>query len=489
MNITVLPKEHHTLLVSSVLAVAAITLLVASTYKLSESPGIWLDEGIYTQLGMNIARVGQQALQVAPDTYVRNSYISVGYPLLYPLAFSYKMFGIGVLQGREVMVLFILLFALASYWLLRSLFGSWVGAWSILILESFPMLYGNGKSVLGEVPGLFFFIATLISLWYLEKNEYRDWRWYVAVGLAAGLCVATKPIFFLVIGALFLTLVVKNRAVSLSWSGFLIGLVALMVPILYWIHTQFGADITLQSLLSYYSNPYAAQQGYTLILQNATRFFTETTPVYTAMLFIIWAVALLIKRKMSRISSAELSAFFFCLLIIAAYLRLPGWYRYLFPAPTIALLFLPSALLVVFEYLQPKWSFLKNYAWLPYAVLVLLFSAQLYQTAHSSYVAQYYTSTRTRDVATAFSQLPKGASIFLYDVPELAVLLPTREYYQIVHLSPAIVIGTDQLTNLQKGTVDLVILNSSQYAIDTTLFSRYQPLMTVERYQILKRKY
>ncbi|MBI5405865.1 glycosyltransferase family 39 protein [Candidatus Kaiserbacteria bacterium] len=466
-----------------ILAVAI--LLVASTYKLSESPGIWLDEGIYTQLGMNVAQTGQLALQVAPAEFQHSSYISVGYPLIRPLALSYKLFGVGVVQGRAVMVVFILLFALASYWLMRRLYGPWVAAWSLLLLAGFPMLYGNGKSVLGEVPGLFFFILTLLALSYLEESGYRSWRWSVAAGLAAGLCIATKPIFLLVIGAVLVTLIIK-RGSGVTWSSVVIGTAALLIPFAYWLYTQLGADVTLSSILHDYGNPYVATHMATLVLQNALRFFTETTPLYTALLLGIWATALFVRRRMTSISGAELLAFFFCLLIIASYLRLPGWYRYLFPATIIVLMFLPAAAHIVFRALQEKWMVLKNQTWLISVVLALLVCAQLYQTACSSYVAEYYRSTRTRDVTAALIALPRTASIFLYNVPELGVLLPTRQYYQYVELSPGVVLGADQLPLLVRGVPDLVVINASMYVASPSLFARYTLLKTVDRYDLLK---
>ena len=48
------------------LAAGLIFVLFAGTYKLADSPGIWYDEGYYTQLAMNFAEHGQQLLQVSP---------------------------------------------------------------------------------------------------------------------------------------------------------------------------------------------------------------------------------------------------------------------------------------------------------------------------------------------------------------------------------------------------------------------------------------
>ena len=356
---------------------------------------------------------------------------------------------------------------------------------------SFAELYGNGKSVLGEVPGLFFLVATLIALRYLEKVRYQSIFWYIATGVLAGLCVATKPIFILLLAALFFTLMLQYKRVSLSWRGVLAGFVALAVPIAWWIYTQFGSDVTLRLLVLDYINPYSAQSGQVLmwqvVVRNFVRFFTETTPVYTALLTGAWAAALYVRRKTARPSAAELSAFIFCLLIIAAYLRLPGWYRYLFPATTIALLFFPSSVFSICGYMQERWSVWKNMPWLPYAALALLFCAQVYQVMFSSYVSRYYASTRTHNDVAAFAELPKNSSIFLYDLPELAVLLPSRTYYQYLEPAPGMAIGAGELAVLQKGAAAFAVASPKVYADNPALFAAYQPFENVSGFEILKK--
>ncbi len=172
------------------LALSTVLLLFAATYKLSEAPAVWYDEGLYSQAAFNFAEHGVHALQTAPDTFITNSYLTVGYTVLFPVSLSYKLFGVGVMQGRAVMVLFILAFAAAFYVLVRMLFGRWQAAWALLLLVSFPVLYGNGKPVLGEVPGMFFLVLTGIALVYLERSNYKSLWAYSAAGFAAGLCPA-----------------------------------------------------------------------------------------------------------------------------------------------------------------------------------------------------------------------------------------------------------------------------------------------------------
>ena len=56
------------------------------SYKLTESPPTWIDEGMVTQLALNLERHGIIGLQTSPDNFVSGAYISVGFPLIFPMA-------------------------------------------------------------------------------------------------------------------------------------------------------------------------------------------------------------------------------------------------------------------------------------------------------------------------------------------------------------------------------------------------------------------
>src|ERR1051326_6513130 len=88
--------------------VALLVTAVAAFYKLSDSPGIWYDEGYYFQLAVNVVHYGREVIQLAPHEFMSAWSITVGYPLIYPVALSMKLFGIGVLQARVPMALFII---------------------------------------------------------------------------------------------------------------------------------------------------------------------------------------------------------------------------------------------------------------------------------------------------------------------------------------------------------------------------------------------
>jgi 4-amino-4-deoxy-L-arabinose transferase-like glycosyltransferase len=477
---------YSSIMRNTLLCVGLFTAVFFSTYKLSEAPAIWYDEGFYTQIGANFAEQGEQLIQTAPGVFAPTTYITVGFPLIMPLSAAYTLFGVGVVQGRAVMVLFLLGFIFVSCFLARQLFGKDIAPWTVLLLASFPMLYGNGKPVLGEVPGLFFLAATLLALRYLEKTNYQDWRGYAATGALAGLCVAIKPFFLLLLGALFVTLLIKWKKISLNWYGVALGVVALLIPVGIWISLQFGADTSAASVLSDYANPYSISDLPSHIIGNALRLVTESTPLYTALLVSMWGLGIFLRRR-SGISSAEIAAFIFCILTLLSYLRLEGWYRYLFPATAVSLIFLPAALASVYTFFAEKISFLSRTGWLVYIGIALLCAGHLYQTAHASYVAQHYASDRTA-VMSAYLSTLKGKSVFLYNTPELAILLPHREYYQYLSPLPNVEIGKEVLKTLVGGGADVVIVSSEALEKNSEIFGAYVRNGMVDRYAILQKK-
>lgn len=469
------------------LAFATALLLCAATYKLSEAPAVWFDEGLYSQAAMNLAEHGKQTIQTAPGSLISSAYLTVGYSVLFPVSLSYKLFSVGVVQGRAVIVLFTLAFAAAAYVLVRMLFGRWQAAWALLLLASFPVLYGNGKPVLGEVPGMFFLLLTCIALVKLERSEYRNIWAYLAAGLAAGLCVVTKPIFIMLLPALAVTWFIKRRTIQVRWAGFFLAVGAFLLPVLVWAYIQFGGDGTLAKQLQYYlASPYPTNDKIGRALANFKQFFTQTTPIYVAFTIVIWGVSMFLrKKKKIVISAVEMFLFLFCFFILGMYLRIEGWYRYFFPAQIVALLFLPRALTASFAYVSERAHWLRKLYCAPYAFILLLVLMQLYQLAQSSYVAQYYQSTNTADVRSALSALGKESSFFLANVPEVAILLPSRNYYQYIDVAPDLRLGADQMPVLEKGIPLYVLLLPDTYTANPEIFARYHEHSQVGKYLVL----
>src|SRR3989344_112238 len=147
------------------------------------NPASWFDEGIYLQMTKNITSSGVWGVQTAPGVFTDYALISVGYPVFLPAVAAFKIFGANIAVLRFVAILFLLGFVLVFYFLSRKLYGAKLALFSTLLLATFSPLYGIGKNFLGEVPGLFFFVAGLLLLAFSEKAvrllffQVFSWVW------------------------------------------------------------------------------------------------------------------------------------------------------------------------------------------------------------------------------------------------------------------------------------------------------------------------
>ena len=495
-----LSMNKEILLVAALFCVA----LFFATYHLTESPPVWYDEGFYVQSAANLAEQGHLGLQFAPGTIAQSALITVGYPLIYPLALWFQVFGADISSARFLMVVFILGFLAASYVLARRLFGAEYAFGTLALLATFPPLYGNGKSVLGEVPGLFYLVVFLACFTAAQRHTgAKRYAWLVAAGLLAGLCVATKPTFLLLLPAIALGAFLEWRRDALTLKELSVAALAGLAPISYWFVSQFGTNDSLFYVLANYANPYQIQDMLQIIWNNLWRLFADVGSLYLVVLIGIWVSALVIRiRTGMAISSVEVIAFVFALLTIGNYARTTGWYRYLFEAQIVSLLFLPNALSVMVgnisrraEMLVPKFGqYIPSSSKVVFATVILLSVLGGYQTLFNSWVAEAYQSRRTAFWEAYFEEVSSATSFFFYNTPEVAFFSESRNYYQ--YLNPYEIrgipgegwpIGEEQLAALGAGIPDKVIVRSSAYK-EQELFKAYEVSQETYQYTILSKK-
>lgn len=479
--------------VASVSALLIIATFFA-TYHLKESPPVWTDEGIFVQAAANLAEYGQTGLRVAPGVIEPSSkLITVGYPLLYPLAGWFKLFGVNILAARSLMVLFILGFLFVSYRFVRRLFGPVQAIGALALLATLPTLYGNGKSVLGEVPGLLYLTASLACLHIAHTRMTRRYLWFVLAGLLAGLCVVTKPIFVLFIPAALIGLGIawKRREIASGEVGAALG--AGLVPVLVWLVVQFRTSDSAGSLLSFYVNHYQVADWSSTILANLRNLITGIGPLYLLAVLSIWLVAYGIRmRRLERMPVEEHMALAFPLFILLGYLTTAGWYRYLFGAQALSLLFFPNALMVVARSMN-QGRMLEKVAIAVIAGLALLGA---YQIMFSSFVAESYGRQQTAFWEEYFRTASSSTSFFFYDVPEVAFIAQGTTQYQYLNpydgmgiFVPGWDIGSSQVSILERGAADVVILPPAIYEREKVgLFSAYEIDQAIHNYVFLKKK-
>jgi hypothetical protein len=226
-----------------------------------------------------------------------------------------------------------------------------------------------------------------------------------------------------------------------------------------------------------------------VMLANFLRFFRELSPLYTALFFSLWGTAIFVRerKKAGEISISERMAFIFSLLVLFFYLRTPGWYRYFFPAQIVILAYLPNSLFFLMSYFTRAAP--QNIRRSIICLLLGLAAFQGYQTGFSSWVADYYDSTRTLELTAYFKDWGSEKSIFVYNAPETIIFFPRDAvYYQFLEANKGRSIGRTELERISREPyVRAVILPLDEEGrYPDGLFSGYKVKDKVNRYVVLE---
>jgi len=474
--------------VGMVVASIFVFVLIHASFRLTESPPVWYDEGFYMQAARLIVESGGDiGIMLSPEVNVGGEAITVGFPLIYPLGAALHLFGHSIHVARVVMVVFLLLFTGALWCYARRAFGVVVAVGVCVLIATLPTLYGNGKSVLGEVPGLFFLLLFMSSLYAYASRPRMGVL--IAGGIALGLGAATKPVFLLALLALIPVLVLKRKQLHLNPTMLTIGTLATLVPLVVWAATQFGSNTSLTALISFYANPYEAGGVATLMSHNAFRFLREAVPLYLGAMMVLWVAALVLRHHRGvAVLPSEMFAFLFAILVLVFYMRTPGWYRYFFPALVLAIIFLPNNLMVLAR------AVFKRTRWQQIVVttcVILLASVHLYQLYFDSWVAGYYQSRDTAQLETFFREWSTShrGPLLLYNIPEIAIFLdPQLQYYQYLRPHENQVLGVENLSLLGQGYFRSIIINTKTLAnIEVLWQNMYPASTTIGHYTVLEK--
>jgi hypothetical protein len=468
--------RKHAVLFVTLAAFAFLAFL--ATFHLTESPPVWFDEGHYLQAATNTAFHSLHvALQVAPNTYVSGGLSeTTGYPLLFLVAGAFRLLGPNLLVARSVMVVCIILFVFFSWWQKRDDTPPLLALYATWLLVTFAPLYGNGKNVLGEVPGLMYLSFFFIFLKRIE-SKHTTWIEYLAAGLTLGLAVATKPIFFLVLlpVAVYAVMTLRNHRLQ----NIVVGLVAFCLTQLLWVWVQFGGQ-TFSQIMSLYANPFDSGVAATSFTHNALLFITTPQPLYALALLCVWVLATLMRLlRRQNISNVEYIALGFSILTYIAFLRIIPYYRYFFLGEIFALLYLPSSLWTLWPRRVPRFFF--------HVLIAGMLVFQTYQCFFSSWVAVHYTSHRSEILTRELGVLPPHTTIFLYDTPEVSLFLPQgMPYYQYFFDTTKVIIGKEELPVLARGTPDFVLTQSQPLTAPD--LSQYKKAKEFDRYTLWQKK-
>ncbi|MBI5728707.1 MAG: glycosyltransferase family 39 protein [Candidatus Magasanikbacteria bacterium] len=430
--------------------ILAIVLIIFSVWHLSDSPATWFDEGISLGIAKSLVENGVYSLQVGPHEFVleRPFLITNNYPVLAPVALAIYLAGNDFAAARLPMVLFLWVAAALLYVTARRLYGKECALMSLALVVTFVPFYGNGKAVLGEVPGLVFFLAGLVA-W---SGEYHPRRWFLA-GLLFGLSAATKPFFLIVAPAVLIgeTYQYKQTGFWNRIGWLLAGAVGPLIIWLFSILPQFSWQ-GLQAMVGYYSNSYASDNFFSQIVTNSKRFFTETTPFHFLILFGTIAMAAWTRRRLGEpFKKEEVVLGIFVILNLVWYLKTPGWYRYFFTAHLLLFLLFPAALRAIF--IRRRAIALSLVA----GLALVQFGYLLTKRDNS-----FYNSAAVRRITSAIGQIiNRNDAVLVINAPSIAFLLPKEQVYQYLQINPVLYFGKAKLSDEENRPYDYIILNGS----------------------------
>jgi len=129
---------------------AALALLL---FRLGAYPPVWLDEGFSTHAARVLAEFGVYGTYTTDGLVPYNAgVLTTGPTVIVPVALSFLLLGVGVVQARLVIVGYTLLLALGGlYALARCVYGRRAASVVILTLLAAPSVQGVSFLLIGQV--------------------------------------------------------------------------------------------------------------------------------------------------------------------------------------------------------------------------------------------------------------------------------------------------------------------------------------------------
>ena len=279
------------------LIIIILWVVFVAFWSFRTNPPYWTDEGIFHQTVSNLNSFGIMGIRISPTTFSDGAFITVGYPVLYPAVVFFRLFGDSVTVLRLTSIYFLFGFLIVTYLLVKGLYGVKNALASVLLISLFSPLYGNGKTFLGEVPGMFYFVFGLFVLDYALKIEKRKFLALFLSGVLLGLAASSKPNILVILPALAVGFIWKWReflsaSKHLKNTGIIILGIAAATSL--WFLTQFNGNTSAEKIFTHYSNPYYIQSIWPIIFINLKRFLTESTPLHFLLFLATTAFMLLI---------------------------------------------------------------------------------------------------------------------------------------------------------------------------------------------------
>jgi 4-amino-4-deoxy-L-arabinose transferase-like glycosyltransferase len=356
-----------------------ILLIGLGFYHQPYYPKTWIDEGFVLQGAINLVRYGEYGMQSVEGMRILDQpLIANGPGVVMPIAAVFRVFGIGLLQARIVMVVIMVLTAILYFWVARRLNNIMAAYVATFLLLSIPgegfLLYG--RHALGNVPALAYFLLGY-GLWLTALERY-DYYTPLGAGLLFGLAAITKgqyllilPVWFAVFMFDFFYLkrigVRRITAILVGMGIILVAWYAMQILLVGWdsVSMHFGrvgsssaVTVAAFELSKVPSNVwYLFRSGFVLV-------------VLPGFFYILWSC-----RLPNRKTAQQIFLVMFIVVWLVWYLFASvGWPRYAFDPYVIGLLFTSKAIFDGFRYLQVQLDLGRHdFLIKPKNLLILLF--------------------------------------------------------------------------------------------------------------------
>jgi hypothetical protein len=153
--------------------IAALIFLMG-TLNLERMPALWWDEGWTLSVARNWVETGQygRLLEGQPDS----PGLSAAFPVVAPVALSFKLFGIGLWQGRLPGVVFTGFSLVLVFYLAGQIYGQEIALGTLfvlLLMTVAPWLHPIlvGRQVLGEMPAIFYLLTGFAFFWLALRRS------------------------------------------------------------------------------------------------------------------------------------------------------------------------------------------------------------------------------------------------------------------------------------------------------------------------------
>ncbi|MCR4311438.1 MAG: glycosyltransferase family 39 protein [Candidatus Taylorbacteria bacterium] len=433
MNSTLHPwlLKHHAILWASL---GFAFLIIFSTVTLTTKPRLWIDEAVSIDIARNFQTEHVLDVKTAPETFsgFRERLQSTGYPVTVPLSYFFKLFGYGLTQARTYMLLWMVGVLFVLLWLGRKWFGERNGVVSFLLVVTFASFYANGRTVVGEIPGLLFL---LLGLYFLFSRERPFWA-----GLFFGFAVVSKLSVF---GLLIPVFVVVYL---FEWRRFFKVLVPLAVGMLpaglTWILLNLDNPFlssTWSNLIHFYQNPYSSSIA-TNVVTNVLAIPHSTTFMYFGALFAVVVVARFLDGATWK--SFYTFVIVYTLFAFVYYLRSPGWLRYMLIAELLILFVTPHALSAVLHRFKSKLPSIVSFQ----SVAVIIFSALIVIQGSQLFLASdLYSGDGAIQASRHINEQFPDSSVGVLNALEVGILLNTSSRYLAMDLTGVPQVGENPL--------------------------------------------